>query len=256
MLAHQRIGSGPPLVLMHGIGLDHRCWRPLLTQLTRERDVVALDLPGFGDSPGLGAPEVTALADSVEDTLRDLGVEHPHVAGNSLGGAVALELARRGRVASACGLSPAGFALGREQGYAERSLLLTMRMARALAPVAGAATRGPVRRTLLMSQIVARPWRIPPDDAADMIRATAWGQGFETTLPAIGRWKPEDGPVPTTIAWGERDRLLIASRQAPRAARRLPGARHLWLRGCGHVPMWDDPDQVARVLLDASANGI
>jgi pimeloyl-ACP methyl ester carboxylesterase len=253
MLAHRRSGTGPPLVLMHGIGLDHRCWAPVLPQLVRSRDVIALDLPGFGDSPGLGSPEMPALADAVEDTLRELGVEAPHVAGNSLGGGVALELAARGRVASACGLSPAGFAVGREQPFAERSLLATAALARLLEPVAAAATAGPVRRTLLMPQIVARPWRIPPGDAADMIRATAGSRGFETTLPAIGRWTPRPGSVPTTIAWGERDRLLIASRQAPRAARRLPGARHLLLRGCGHVPMWDDPDQVARVLLDASA---
>lgn len=237
---------------MHGIGLDHRCWRPLLPQLAREREVIALDLPGFGDSPGLGAPEVAALADAVEDELRELGIENAHVAGNSLGGAIALELAARGRVASACGLSPAGFGAGREQTYGEQSLLLIVRLSRLLAPVADTATRGPVRRTLLMSQIVARPWRVPPEDAADMVRATAGGQGFETTLPAIGRWTPKAGPVPTTIAWGERDRLLIASRQAPRAARRLPSARHLLLRGCGHVPMWDDPEQVARVLLAAS----
>jgi pimeloyl-ACP methyl ester carboxylesterase len=58
---------------------------------------------------------------------------------------------------------------------------------------------------------------------------------------------------PTTIAWAQRDRLLLAGRQAPRAARRLPQARHVTLRGCGHVPMWDDPEQVARAILDAHA---
>jgi pimeloyl-ACP methyl ester carboxylesterase len=58
--------------------------------------------------------------------------------------------------------------------------------------------------------------------------------------------------VPTTVAWGERDRLLIYSRQAPRARRRLPGARHVTLAGCGHVPTWDDPEQVATVILEAS----
>jgi pimeloyl-ACP methyl ester carboxylesterase len=239
---------------MHGIGLDHRCWDPVLPQLERSRDVIAVDLPGFGDSPGLGAPTVEALADSVEALLRELGVGRAHVAGNSLGGAVALELGARGSVASACGLSPAGFGVGREQGYAEVSLKLTALMARTLMPYADACAAGPVRRTLLMAQAFSRPWRVPPADAAHMMRAMGGCDGFDTTLPAIGRWTPKAGPVPTTIAWGERDRLLIASRQAPRAARRLPGARHLLLRGCGHVPMWDDPDQVARVLLDASAS--
>jgi len=237
---------------MHGIGLDHRCWEPVLPQLERSRDVIAVDLPGFGDSPGLGAPEVEALADAVEDTLGELGIVRPHVAGNSLGGAVALELGARGRVASACGLSPAGFAVGREEAYAEASLKLTAAASRRLEPFADALAAGPVRRTLLMAQNFARPWRVPPADAAHMLRAMAGAKGFDATLPAIGRWTPKLGPGPTTIAWGERDRLLIASRQAPRAARLLPGARHVLLRGCGHVPIWDDPDQVARVLLDAS----
>src|SRR3954447_13421526 len=90
-LAHRRTGTGPPLVLMHGIGLDHRCWDPVLPQLERSREVIAVDLPGFGGSPGLGAPEVGTLADEVEDTLKALGVPGAHVAGNSLGGAIALE---------------------------------------------------------------------------------------------------------------------------------------------------------------------
>ena len=63
------------------------------------------------------------------------------------------------------------------------------------------------------------------------------------------------GTTHSVVAWAERDRLLLTSRQAPRAARMLPRARHVILRGCGHVPMWDDPGQVARVLLEASADG-
>jgi pimeloyl-ACP methyl ester carboxylesterase len=56
-----------------------------------------------------------------------------------------------------------------------------------------------------------------------------------------------------TIAWGTRDRLLRAS-QAVRAQRALPDARFVWLEGCGHVPMGDDPELVAKVLLDGSAH--
>jgi pimeloyl-ACP methyl ester carboxylesterase len=57
---------------------------------------------------------------------------------------------------------------------------------------------------------------------------------------------------PTTIAWAEHDRLLLTGRQAPRARRWLPEARHVTLHGCGHVPTWDDPEQVARAILDAA----
>jgi pimeloyl-ACP methyl ester carboxylesterase len=86
-----------------------------------------------------------------------------------------------------------------------------------------------------------------------MNHATAAAPGFAATLPEVGSWRPRMPACPATIAWGQRDRLLITSRQAPRAARRLPAARHVRLAGCGHVPMSDDPGQVARVLLDASA---
>ena len=256
MLAYDRAGAGPPLVLVHGIGLDRRCWAPVRAALERAHDVIAVDLPGFGESPpGAAEPEIAALADAVEDLLAGLGIERPHVAGNSLGGTVALELGARGRVASVCCLSPAGFSVGRERPYERASLRLTRAASRALDGFAEVAFAGPVRRTLLMSQVVARPWRVPASDAAHMARATARAPGFEATLPQVTRWRPTAGPCPTTIAWGERDRLLLASRQAPRARRVLPAARHLLLRGCGHVPMWDDPAQVARVLLEATASG-
>ena len=252
MLAHIRSGSGPPLLLLHGIGLYARCWEPLRGRLERERDVTAVDLPGFGDSPPLeGTPSIPALADAVEGLIAELGLERPHVAGNSLGGGIALELGSRGAARSVCAISPVGFAAGREDAYARASLLAVHRMARTMDRHREVAYGGPVRRTALAALIFARPWGIPTEAAAGMNHATATGPGFLATLPEIARWTPVMPTCPTTIAWGERDRLLIASRQAPRAARMLPGARHVTLRGCGHVPMWDDPEQVAGVILGA-----
>jgi len=82
-------------------------------------------------------------------------------------------------------------------------------------------------------------------------RAYARAGSFWEVLRGLEDWRAPDPACPATIAWGERDRLLIFSRQAPRARRVLPQARHVVLRGCGHVPTWDDPDQVAAVLLSA-----
>lgn len=254
MLAHHRTGSGPPLILLHGIGLDRHCWEPLRPRLERERDVIAVDMPGFGESP-VATQDVPGLASAVEGLAGELGLDRPHVAGNSLGGAVALELGARGSASSVCALSPAGFATHREEVYGETSLRITRWVSEALDPHAAIAFGGPVRRTLLMSQIVLRPWRVPAEAAAQMNHATASAAGFAATLPEIGAWRSAMPSCRTTVAWGQHDRLLITSRQAPRAARRLPGARHVRLAGCGHVPMWDDPEQVARVLLDASADG-
>jgi pimeloyl-ACP methyl ester carboxylesterase len=255
-LAHVRRGSGPPLVLIHGIGSQWQMWEPVLERVSREREVVALDLPGFGDSEEHRArPTVEALAGVVAEFLDGLGLGGAHVAGNSLGGGVALQLARTGQARSACLLSPAGFVNHREGLYARAVLMESRRTAKLLAPHAEVALGGPIRRTLAFGHLCARPWRVPLDEAVGAMRNLAHSPGFETVFEAIEefRWTGPEPSCPVTVAWGEKDRILIYSRQAPRARRRLPSARHVTLTGCGHVPTWDDPEQVARVLLDASS---
>ena len=254
-LAHDRRGSGPPLVLIHGIGSQWQMWVPVLDRLAREREVVAVDLPGFGDSDELPPqPTVEGLADAVAGFLDELGLAGAHAAGNSLGGGVALELARRGSARSACVLSPAGFGNMREGRYARAVLVSSRRVAQRAAPRAELVTNGPVRRALAFSHLAARPWRIPPEEAAGALRNLARSPGFERTLEALEdhAFGGHTVDCPVTVAWGEKDRLLLYSRQSARARRLLPDARHVTLEGCGHVPTWDDPEQVARVLLEAS----
>jgi pimeloyl-ACP methyl ester carboxylesterase len=79
-LSHHRAGSGEPVVLIHGVGSQWQVWAPVLPALERERDVIALDLPGFGGSPSLPigvVPDAPALASAVVDFLDGLGVERP-----------------------------------------------------------------------------------------------------------------------------------------------------------------------------------
>ena len=250
-LAHDRAGAGRPLILVHGLGMSKEVWRPVLPLLAREREVVAVDLPGFGASPR-GPGTVEALASAVAAFADELGLERPHVAGNSLGGGIALALGARGGVASVCAVSPIGFAAGREVPYARGVLAATRALSRVLAPVAPVIARSRAIRTALSAHVAARPWRIPPEDAAQWMRACADAPAFWDLWRDAPGWRVQPQSCPATVAWGERDRLLIFSRQAPRAQRMLPGARHVVLRGCGHVPTWDDPEQVARVLLEAS----
>ena len=257
-LSHQRRGSGPPLVLIHGIGSQWQMWVPVMDRLAQEREVIALDLPGFGESLPIdgSAPSVPELARSVARFVEELGVERPHVAGNSLGGAVALELGRMGAVRSVCALSPAGFAKGWEVAYAVTSLRILRAAARALAPVAGLLASSARMRRLTTRQTVEHPERVPPAEMAGATRNLGRSRGFRATLRAVRTWDEiAAGPpiVPTTIAWGEHDRLLLYRPQSARARGALPGARHVTLTGCGHVPTWDDPEQVRRVLLDASS---
>jgi pimeloyl-ACP methyl ester carboxylesterase len=111
-LAHTRKGSGEPLVLIHGIGHRRQAWDPVLDRLAESYDVIALDLAGFGES----APYPDGTAYSMDNACRILvdnfeewGISRPHVVGNSLGGAIALELGARGLARSVTALSPAGF---------------------------------------------------------------------------------------------------------------------------------------------------
>jgi pimeloyl-ACP methyl ester carboxylesterase len=255
---HHRGGSGEPLVLIHGIGSHWQMWNPVLARLEAERDVIAIDLPGFGatsrppaDVPA-GVPTLTRL---VIEFLDELGLERPHVAGNSLGGLLSLELAKAGRARSATGLSPAGFHNERERRFEMVSLAGSVRLERALRPVAGPLLATGAGRTLLLAHLIGRPWRMSASAAVDDVRALGDSPWFDETLEALlagpGFSGGERIDVPVTIAWGQRDRLLLM-RQAPRAGAAIPGAKLVTLYGCGHVPTYDDPDQVARVLLEGS----
>ncbi|MBV9001200.1 MAG: alpha/beta fold hydrolase [Solirubrobacterales bacterium] len=257
-LSYDRFGRGEPLVLIPGIGSRRQVWAPVLDRLTAQREVVALDLPGFGDAPvqpAAGTPAgVGPLTGLVSGFLDELGLERPHLAGNSLGGWISLELAKRGRARSVTALSPAGFSNRRETTYARLSLQLSVRTGRLLVPRADRLFASPLARMLIFGQLVAHPTRISSADAAASLRALALAPWFDETLRAAALDRFRDGEqisVPVTIAWGEKDRLLLP-RQARHAARLIPGARIVILRGCGHVPMYDDPGQVAQVLLDRS----
>jgi pimeloyl-ACP methyl ester carboxylesterase len=258
LLSHERRGSGDPLLLIHGTGSYLRVWDPVVERLARERDVIAVDLPGFGSSPALsaeGRSGARELAGAVAELMGQLGLDSAHVAGNSLGGWIALELAKRGRARSVTGLSPAGFWTAAEAAWCRVSLRNAIRGLAALRPVLPLLNRSAFLRRTMNAQLVHRGDRVPPDVllAAQLNLLDSPG-----TLPTIDTGLAErffggdEVTVPVTIAWGEHDHLLFP-RQAKAAAAELPGARIVTLPGCGHVPMLDDPEAVARVLLEGSA---
>lgn len=251
---HHREGSGHPLVLIHGVGHHWQAWRPVIDRLSGEHDVLAVDSPGFGRSdplPGNLEPTVWAYADAFEKFFSDQGLDRPDVAGNSMGGAIALELARRRVVRSATALSPAGFWTRGELRYAQVSLGVLAGVPARLRPALTALARTRAGRAALFAQLAARPATMPGDEAAGTLTDVWASPVFSAALRAFDHYEFTAGNelagVPVTVAWGGHDRLLPYGRQAPRARAALPQARHVTL--CtGHVPFFDDPDAVAEVI--------
>ncbi|MEU6708514.1 alpha/beta fold hydrolase [Streptomyces wuyuanensis] len=256
-VSYERLGAGEPLLLLHGIGHHWQAWEPVLPLLAAERDVIAVDLPGFGTSPALPhgmSYDLSTVVPALGALCEALGVDRPHVAGNSLGGLLALELGRESLVRSVTALSPAGFWTEGERRYAFGTLLAMRRGARLVPePLLGRLSRTAAGRAALTSTIYARPGRRSPQAVVAETLALRDATGFRETLDA-GRavqFTSDVPGVPVTVAWGTRDRLLLR-RQGVRAKKAIPGARLVRLPGCGHVPMNDDPALVARVILDGS----
>lgn len=257
MLAHDRHGSGPPLVLVHFLGGHRNVWRPVLPRLTRHHEVVTVDLPGFGESRSLsGSPTLPRLTESVAATIAELGLDRPAVAGISLGGGVAIELARAGVVSSAVAISPIGFASTPELAFARASLRATHAASRAIAGQVDRLAPQATLRAALGAQMFAKPWAVPPEEAAGLVRSVAQSPGTLPVLRAAMGHEVAGGVLaaPLTVAWGQRDALLLP-RQGRRAVERLSYARLVPLAGCGHVPLWDDPERVAVTLLEGAARG-
>lgn len=248
-LEYVRRGAGEPLVLIHGLGGDRSTWTPVLDALAEGHDVIALDLPGFGASPPLtdgAAPTPRALAGSVAELLDALGVGPAHVAGNSLGAWIALELALMGRARTVTSLCAAGMwprALG------PRPEMPIRRVGGLIAPLLGGVMAPAAVRRRLLAAFVAHPERVPREDAARMAAAYIAAPGYVATnreMRSDHFRGAADLDVPVTLAWGEHDRLI-----SPRDPG-IPGARTVVLEDCGHVPTWDHPELVTDVILQTT----
>ncbi|MDP9486728.1 MAG: alpha/beta hydrolase [Actinomycetota bacterium] len=251
-------GTGEPLLLVHGTGLSLRVWDPVVRLLATRRTVIAVDLPGFGLSPPVtpGIPPTPAgFAGVLADLLRRLGHHSAHVAGNSVGGWTALEMAKLGAARSVVALSPAGLWARRAPLYDVLSLRGTRRFSRLFDPVMPALLSRPLGRKLAMWQTVAHPERVPQSAAGEFARAFARAPGFDEHLDATIQERFVGGRsirVPVTVAFGGRDRLLLRH-QSRRREELPPRTRWFELADCGHVPTHDDPILVAEAILKGTA---
>jgi pimeloyl-ACP methyl ester carboxylesterase len=253
-LAFTRTGAGAPIVLLHALGLSRRTWDPVVPELAGHFDVVAVDLPGFGDSPPLPAdtePAPAALAEAVAGLLDELGVTAPHVVGNSLGGWVALELASIRAVASLTLLSPAGLWRSRTPRYALASLHTSRWLARHAGGLLMTLVGSRPGRALVLGQTHGRPTRLTAEYARSAIRSLGTCPGFDAVLRATTARHIEGFTAlnaPVTVAFGSRDVLLLPC-QSRRLDQLPPHTRVDRLPGCGHVPIADDPAAVAALVV-------
>lgn len=253
-LNYERRGSGEPLVLLHGVGGDWTSYAPVLNGLAAQRDVIAIDFPGFGGSAALAAgvePNPARLAVETAVLLDRLGLEKPAVAGHSMGGWVALELAAMGRVGAVTALAPALWSSGRAAAFTTEQLRPYL-LLRSQGPRLARLAAWRIPRTMLLWSNSAAPWRMPGAAAGRLIKGAVAATGFAETLTAMRRnrferWHEVD--VPVTIVWGDKERLILRRHAEPLAARMLPHARTYGLERCGHLVMWDKPEETLRLLL-------
>ena len=259
-ISFSRIGRGPPLLLIHGTGLTRRVWDPLIGLLQDRRELLLVDLPGHGVSPP-PRPEIEATpigyARALAALLTDLGLSSVDVAGNSVGGWTALELAKLGRARAVVALAPAGLWPDRDPLSAWGQLWLNYQLTRLFRPVIPFVLGRRLGRSIFLRQVVGDPHKVPAQAATQLALSWQEGAGVREHLLAMRRIVGFRGgrsiTAPITVVWGEKERII------PKAARSrdyLP-APHPRTRvtGCGHVMSWDDPQLVARTILEATRTG-
>lgn len=255
---YTRCGTGKPLLLIHGLGGHGQSWNPILADLAAKRDVIAVDLPGFGRTPRLaGETSIRTLADATAAFIHAHGLRDVDVVGSSMGARLVLELARRGGiVGGVVSLDPGGFWQGWERHSFYSSIYVSVRLLRLLRPVLPAVCANPLGRALLLAQFSARPTKLAPDTVSDELCSYVASTAFDELLHQLAYGEAQQGAPrnsithPLVIGWGRRDRVCFP-RQARRALDLFPDARLHWFDRCGHFPHWDAPAETVRLILSS-----
>jgi pimeloyl-ACP methyl ester carboxylesterase len=260
-----RAGEGEPLVLIHGFTATWRCWLPVLAELVPRFEVIAPTLHGHDGGTALPAHEephsIARAADFLEEHLDALGVGTAHLAGNSLGGALALELAKRGRARSVVGISPAGGMPPGDHAAADKIIKVFSRMQKTTTrslPILPRVMARPGLRRLALRDVMTRGHQVPAAEAVALAHSSVRCAIVEDVYAVLrageaGVHDLDEIRVPVLVAWGDQDRILPMATHAPRLRAEIPGVEFRVLPGLGHTPMWDDPGLVATTIGDFAA---
>lgn len=255
---HTRTGRGKPLLLVHGLGATSGSWDTISPALSRDREIIALDLPGHGKTPEeADSGTFEGLARSLDDWLEAENLTGIDMVGSSLGGRLVLEMARRGQTGAVVALDPGGFWQGWERTFFKATITPSIALVRALRPALSAITGNVAGRTALMAQLSARPWALDPAFVASELKSLADTRTVNSLVKDLANGPMQEGPAktaaPIVIGWGRKDRLCLPQ-QADRAMKAFPEATLHWFERSGHFPMWDRPEETVRVILAATSS--
>jgi pimeloyl-ACP methyl ester carboxylesterase len=257
-----RAGEGEPLVLIHGFTATWRCWLPVLAELVPRFEVIAPTLHGHDGGSPLPPSEhphsIPVAADYLEQHLDQLGVGTAHLAGNSLGGALALELAKRGRARSVVGISPAGGMRPGDAAAAKKVIKVFTRMqtttSKSLNFLPKVMARPGLRR-LALRDVMTRGHQVPAAEAVGLARSSVRTAIVEDVYEVLRSGEAyvrdlDQIDVPVLVTWGDKDRILPMESHSPRLREEIKGIEFRVHPGIGHTPMWDDPGLIATTIGD------
>lgn len=247
---YYRAGTGEPLLLLHGGTSSWHCWNTVAPLLIDSYDVFAPTLPGHAGIPDLPRPyTIAAAVDWLEKSMDEAEFDSAHIAGNSLGGWLAMELARRGRARSVVAFSPAGAWSTTETRVPAifRAMRTRQRLGYPLLPLI---MRVPALRRNAMRTVCEHGDRVTARDAVSAARNALRCTIIDDIPGVIATAYEPYGPLdlPVLIAWSGSDRLIPYDRYAAGWRRSAPSATWRILPDVGHVPMYDDPDLIAATI--------
>jgi pimeloyl-ACP methyl ester carboxylesterase len=250
-----RTGSGPAVVLVHGFGSSLYTWKEVIPALAAAHDVVALDLPGFGESDRPADLSFEDLPRAVLGLIDRLRIARASLVGNSLGGATAALVAAEnpGRVSALVLIDSAGL----DRGPSERPRLVRFVMS----PAGSMIARLPGKRLVVeasLRQVFHDAALVTPERVSEYLAAARrpgtfpamrkLGASFEERASVVREALPRI-VAPTLVLWGDDDRWIPIA-HADRFVAAIPGARKGVIPACGHVPQEEKPEEVARLLLE------